>query len=168
MPLAGYLAARGEMSFGAAVAAGCVGSLAGAAFWYVVGRSVSRDRLCGWVEAHGTWMAMTPQDVDRAVAWFQRHGPASVFVGRLVPVARTLISLPAGFSRMPVAPFLALSSLGTTLWTGALAYAGRLLGSRFGEVEAYIGPVSTACVALAAVWYVVRVVKIRAARRSGA
>ena len=168
MPLAGYLSARGEAPFGAMVAAGSAGSLAGAAFWYGVGRMMTRDRLCAWVEAHGTWMAMTPADVDRAVAWSARHGPAGVFFGRLVPVVRTLVSVPAGFGRMPLPLFLALSALGTALWTAALAYGGHLLGERFHEVERYVGPVSTAVVAAAAAWYLVRVLRIRAAHRRAA
>lgn len=167
MPLAGYLSARSGAGFWPTVAAGSAGSLAGAAFWYGVGRMITRERLCAWVQAHGTWLAMTPADVDRSVAWFHRHGRASVFFGRLVPVARTLISVPAGFSRMPAPLFLALTALGTTLWTGALAFAGRLLGTRFGQVEQLVGPVSSAVVAAAVAWYLYRVFRIRAARRQG-
>ncbi|HEX2078428.1 MAG TPA: DedA family protein [Longimicrobium sp.] len=167
MPLAGYLSARGEAPFWTVVAAGTVGSLAGAAAWYAVGRAVTHERLCAWVEAHGTWMAMVPADVDRAADWFERHGRGSVFFGRLVPVVRTLISVPAGFSRMRPASFLALSALGTTLWTFVLAWAGRLLGSRFREVEQWIGPVSSAVVIGAVVWYLYRVARILHARHTG-
>ena len=110
MPLAGYLSARGQAPFWVMVAAGSAGSLAGAALWYAVGRAVTHDRLCAWVQAHGTWLAMTPADVDRAAEWFARHGRWSVFFGRLVPVVRTLISVPAGFTRMPAAPFLATNA----------------------------------------------------------
>ena len=166
MPLAGYLSARGEASFWTMVAAGTVGSMAGAAVWYAVGRAVTQDRLCAWVQAHGTWLAMVPADVDRAADWFARHGRGSVFFGRLVPVVRTLISVPAGFSRMRPAVFLALSALGTALWTFVLAWAGRLLGSRFHEVEQWIGPVSSAAVIGAVVWYLYRVARILHARRT--
>jgi membrane protein DedA with SNARE-associated domain len=160
MPLAGYLSARGQAPFWMMVAAGSAGSLAGAWFWYAVGRAVTHDRLCTWVTAHGTWLAMVPEDVDRAADWFGRHGRWSVFFGRLVPVVRTLISVPAGFTRMPAAPFLALSALGTTLWTFVLAYAGLLLGSRFEQVEGWIGPVSSAIVIGAVLWYFYRVFRI--------
>src|SRR5690349_1819049 len=67
MPLAGYLSARGEMDFWAAVAAGTTGSLTGAGFWYWVGRRFTHAELCGWVQRYGVWLAMTPDDVDRAV-----------------------------------------------------------------------------------------------------
>jgi membrane protein DedA with SNARE-associated domain len=166
MPLAGYLSARGQAPFWAMVAAGAAGSLAGAVFWYGVGRAVTHDRLCAWVEKRGVWLAMQPGDVDRAAEWFGRHGRWSVFFGRLVPVVRTLISVPAGFTRMAPAPFLALSALGTGLWTFVLAYAGRLLGSRFQQVEQWIGPVSSGIVVLAVVWYVYRVARILRERRA--
>ena len=165
MPLAGYLSAQGGAGFGATVAAGSAGSLAGAVFWYGVGRAVTHDRLARWVDAHGTWLAMTPADVDGAIAWFRRHGPASVLIGRLVPFARSLISVPAGFSRMPLPLFLALSALGTTLWTAGLTYAGLVLGSEFKEVERYVGPVSTAIVLAAVAAYLYRVMRILADRR---
>ena len=167
MPLAGYLSARGQAPFWAMAVAGTLGSLAGAVFWYGVGRAVSHDRLCAWVERHGTWLAMAPDDVHRATRWFARHGRTSVFFGRLVPVVRTLISVPAGFSRMPPAQFLALSALGTGLWTFALAYAGLLLGSRFDQVERWMGPVSSAIVLAAVVGYFYRVFRIIRSRRAG-
>jgi membrane protein DedA with SNARE-associated domain len=107
---------------------------------------------------------MTPDDVERATAWFARHGRSSVLVGRLVPVVRTLISVPAGFSRMPVGQFLLLSTIGTGAWTLALAYAGRVLGSQFQQVERWMGPVSSGIVVLAVVAYVYRVIQIRRAR----
>lgn len=166
MPLAGYLSARGEAPFWAMAVAGTLGSLAGAGFWYGVGRAVSHDRLCAWVDRHGTWLAMTPDDVERSTNWFARHGRTSVFFGRLVPLVRTLISVPAGFSRMPLTQFLALSALGSGLWTFALAYAGLLLGSRFQEVERWMGPVSSAIVVAAVLGYFYRVFRIIRSRRS--
>ena len=166
MPLAGYLSARGEAPFWTMVAAGTAGSLAGASVWYAVGRAVTRDRLCAWVQAHGTWLAMVPEDVDRAADWFARHGRWSVFFGRLVPVVRTLISVPAGLAEMPIGRFLVLSSIGSFVWTCGLAYGGRMLGQQFDQIERYIAPVTWLVIALAVVSYLVRVVRIR--RESGA
>lgn len=168
MPLAGYLAARGEASFWAMVLAGTAGSLAGALFWYRVGRMVTHPRLRAWVDRHGTWLAMTPRDVDGATEWFARHGGGSVLFGRMVPVVRTLISVPAGFTRMPAARFVLLSAIGTGAWTLALAYAGLLLGHRFQQVERMIGPVSSGIVAVAALWYVYRVVRIHRSKHGDA
>lgn len=165
MPLAGYLSARGEAPFWAMSLAGTAGSLAGALFWYQVGRAVTHQRLDAWVARHGTWLAMTPEDVDRATEWFGRHGRTSVLFGRLLPLIRTLISVPAGFTRMPAPLFLALSALGTGAWTFALAYAGRLLGSQFTQVEQWIGPVSSGIVIAAVLFYFYRVFRIHRQHR---
>lgn len=164
MPLAGYLSTGGGLSFWGAVVAGSVGSLLGALFWYWVGRKVSEQRLRSWTERHGAWLAMTPDDIDTAKEWFERHGSASVFFGRLVPVVRTLISVPAGFSGMGMVPFLMYSALGTALWTAALAYAGRLLGAGFPRVGDYIGPATWVVVGAALAWYIVRLVRLKRER----
>ena len=168
MPLAGYLSAREQMELGPAIAFGAAGSLLGSLFWYWVGRRVTRDQLCQWVEAHGIWLAMTPADVDHAVGWFERRGRYAVFLGRLMPVVRTLISVPAGFTRMPLPGFLLMSAAGTTLWTAALALAGRLLGQRFGEVDRFVGPLSWVVLGGALLWYLYRVRRIRSARATKA
>lgn len=166
MPVAGYLSTREQFQFWPAVLAGAVGSIAGAALWYAVGRRVSRDRFLHLVERHGMWLAMTPEDVDRASDWFKGHGRYSVLIGRLMPVIRTLISVPAGFSRMPFAGFLALTAGGSLIWTGALAFAGRFLGQRFQQVEQLIGPVTWIVIGIAVATYIYRVIRI-ARERSG-
>ena len=135
IPMAGFVAqATGEMQVGVVVAAASFGSLAGAVFWYVVGRRVGERRLRAWVGRHGKWLTLSVTDIDRAQQWFQRNGNAAVFFGRLVPGVRTLVSLPAGFARMRFLPFLVYSALGTIAWTAALAYAGVLLQANFTAV----------------------------------
>jgi membrane protein DedA with SNARE-associated domain len=163
MPLAGYLSSQEELSLWAAVLAGTLGSLAGAVVWYWMGRRLSPEQVRAGVEKQGAWAAVTTRDVDRAVAWFHGHGRFSVLLGRLVPVVRTLISLPAGFSRMPTLGFLLLSAVGTFLWTALLGYGGRLLGQRFEAIDTVIGPVSWIVVGLAVVGYLVRVARLRRA-----
>lgn len=157
MPLAGFVAARGEMGLVAAILAGTVGSLAGATLWYAVGRAVGADRLRRWSAHHGRWLTLSPEDVDRACAWFDRHGAGAVFFGRLVPTVRTLISVPAGLARMPLPKFLLWSGLGSLAWTSLLAIAGYLLGARYQQVEHWINPLSTAVVAAIVAAYLWRV-----------
>lgn len=169
MPLAGYLSTRGEMNVWAAVAAGSAGSLAGALFWYWVGLRLTHGQLQRWVERHGVWIAMSPEDLEHSVRWFAGHGRYSVLLGRLMPVVRTLISVPAGFARMPVGRFLALSAAGTVAWTAALTFAGQWLGANFQGVDRYIGPVSWVVIGAALVGYVYRVARLlREKRRRGA
>jgi membrane protein DedA with SNARE-associated domain len=139
IPLAGFVAAQGDLSVWGVIGAGSVGSLAGATVWYEIGRRVGEKRLRAWVDRHGKWITLTAKDVDRAQDWFQRHGRTSILVGRLVPGVRTFISLPAGFTRMPLGEFLSYSAAGTIAWTAALAYAGVVLRANYELVGDYVG-----------------------------
>ena len=161
MPFAGFTASRGDLQLPLVILAGSAGSVAGAYFWYLVGRLLGLDRLKGFAARHGRWLTLTSGDVDRASAWFSRHCGKAVFFGRLVPTVRTLISVPAGITGMARRRFLLLTSLGTALWSSGLAAAGFLLEERFSDIERYTNPVSTAVVAGIAIWYVWRVVTFR-------
>ena len=142
IPLAGYVAAQGDMRLILVIATASAGSLAGAAVWYWIGHRVGERRLRAWVDRHGKWLTLSGKDMDRAQLWFSRHGNAAVFFGRLVPGVRTLVSLPAGFARMPALPFVVYSALGTIIWTSALALAGVVLQSNFTIVGDYINIVT--------------------------
>ena len=159
IPLAGFVAAAGDMTLWGVIATGSVGSLAGAALWYEVGRRVGERRVRQWVERHGKWVTLGAEDVDRAGSWFERHGAAAVFLGRLVPGVRTFVSLPAGFASMGRGRFLLFSVAGTALWTGALAYAGVILQSNFGLVGDYIGIATNILLGVLAVLLVRRYVR---------
>jgi membrane protein DedA with SNARE-associated domain len=161
MPLAGVLAAGGDITLTGAIAAGSVGSLVGQAGWYALGRRLGEDRVRAFVERHGRWVAVTSDDLDRSREWLTRHGALALIVGRLVPTIRTLISLPAGMARVPLWRFLVYSALGTTAWTAGLAVAGYALQSRFTRIREVMGPISTAVLAAMLVWYVWRVATYR-------
>jgi membrane protein DedA with SNARE-associated domain len=168
MPLAGFTAARGQLSLLLVVLAGTAGSILGAVFWYYVGRRLGSERLKRLTARHGRWLTLSPDDVDRADDWFRRHGARAVFFGRLIPTVRTLISVPAGIAGMPLPRFLAWSVLGTGLWTALLAGAGYLLQSQYERVSDYLNPVSTVVVVLIIGWYLYRVVTFRSAGRDTA
>lgn len=142
IPLAGFVAARGDLRLGLVIATAALGSLAGATVWYAVGRWIGEKGVRAWVDRHGKWLTLSATDVDRAQLWFRRHGKTAVLVGRLMPGVRTFVSLPAGFSAMPIGPFLLFSALGTALWTAALAYAGVLLQANFTVLGDYLNVVT--------------------------
>lgn len=156
MPLAGFLAAQGQLSLPGAVAAGMAGSVVGALFCYWVGLRLGQDRLRHLAARHGRWTTVTPQDVDAASAWFDSNGGRVVFLGRMVPAIRTFISVPAGVARMPMATFLGLTAAGRAIWSVALAAAGYLLESQYTRVADWVNPVSTLVVVALAVWYLSR------------
>src|SRR3546814_3067350 len=142
MPLAGFVAARGDLDFAPVVLAGTAGSLAGAVFCYYVGRWVGCERLKRWAERHGRWMTVSPDEIDTATELFRRHAGKAVLFGRLVPAVRTVISVPAGVAGMALPPFLAYSAVGTALLLALLALAGYLAEEQYRTVAGYVNPVS--------------------------
>ncbi|MCY0150936.1 DedA family protein [Hoeflea alexandrii] len=158
MPLAGFSAARGEMSLVMVVLAGSIGSLLGAILWYYIGVWIGTERLKRWSARRGRWLTLTPGEIDRASAWFDRHGGKAVFVGRLVPAVRTLISVPAGVAGMPLGKLVLYSMVGTALWTAFFAGAGYLLESQYDKVQNWLNPASNVVIATLVIWYIYRVV----------
>ncbi|MGV0025702.1 DedA family protein [Phormidesmis priestleyi] len=142
MPLAGFTVSQGKMNFQYAVLAGVVGTVFGTLIWYYAGILVGEERLRALADRYGKWLGLSGADIDKANRWFYQHGTKAVLLGRLVPGIRTIISLPAGISRMRLAPYLVYSTIGTTLWTILLTYAGYLLGEHYDRVDEYLAPVS--------------------------
>lgn len=157
MPLAGFNAAEGKQSLVAAIAAGTIGSLLGAFFWYGVGKFVGEERVRRWAGRYGRWMAVTPTEVDRAYAFFNRHGGWAVFFGRLIPGIRTLISIPAGVADYPIARFSVYTAAGTLIWTTLLVFAGYFLRDEYKRVDAWLNPLTYVVVGLLVAIYLWRV-----------
>jgi membrane protein DedA with SNARE-associated domain len=162
LPLAGFTASRGDMSLFGAIAWTTAGSVAGALTLYLVGAMLGRDR----VRAIAARLPLVRVgDVDRTEAWFARHGTKAVFFGRMVPVFRSLISIPAGVTRMPVPTFALLTVLGSLVWNTIFVMAGYLLGESWWRVEAYAGLLQKSVI-VAVVAAVVVFVVSRLRRRS--
>jgi membrane protein DedA with SNARE-associated domain len=134
LPFGGYLVSQGRLDLVGAVAAGVAGGLVGSLVLYAVGRFGGRPFL----ERYGRYVALRPHHLEAADRFFARYGEASVFVGRLLPVVRTYISLPAGIGRMRPVPFLMYSLLGSVPWTIALVLVGRALGSRWRDLGPFL------------------------------
>jgi membrane protein DedA with SNARE-associated domain len=161
MPLAGFTAARGDLSIVGAVLVGSGGSVLGSTLWYFAGYRFGEDRLKRLAARHGRWLTVTPEEIDKACAWFGRHGGKAVLIGRLVPALRTLISVPAGIAEMRLLPFLIYSGIGTLAWTTLLGVAGFLLEAQYQRVAGWLDPVSYVVVDVLAVGYVYRVATFR-------
>ncbi|MTH78732.1 DedA family protein [Paracoccus aestuariivivens] len=159
MPLAGFLAGRGEMSLGSVILFGTVGSVIGTTMWYYVGMWIGEARLKRFAAKHGRLLTLSPSDVDMAREWFDRHGGAAVFAGRMLPTIRTLISVPAGLSRMPMWKFLIYTTLGSVIWIGALAVAGLVLHENYELVAEWVDPLSKLVILVVVVVYLYRVIR---------
>jgi membrane protein DedA with SNARE-associated domain len=136
LPLAGYLAQTGRMGLLAALLCATAGSLLGAAFLYQLGRWLGPERSRRWLDR---LPLVDTADVDKAFRAFERRGRTAVLLGRLVPVVRSFISVPAGVVRMPWPQFLLYTALGSAVWNGALIGAGVALGTQYELVERYVG-----------------------------
>ena len=158
MPLAGFVAATGQLDPVLVVLAGTLGSVLGALPWYYAGRWLGEKRMCAFAARHGRWLTLDDKDLGSAIRWFERHGRAAVLLGRLVPTVRTLISLPAGMARMPLVPFLVYSSIGSLLWTSALTAAGYLLESNYRLVSDYLDLAARIILGLIVLTYVCRLI----------
>jgi membrane protein DedA with SNARE-associated domain len=159
IPLAGYVVSRGQLSFLGIVLAGTLGSVLGALPLYYAGRALGEERVLDWADRHGQWLTVSRKELERAKRWFVRHGGMAVFFCRLIPGVRSLISIPAGVERMPMAAFLAYTSVGAGLWTTLLAFLGYGLAWKYTEVERYLDPVSYAMLGGIVVLYIIRVVR---------
>ncbi|MGB5239982.1 MAG: DedA family protein [Prochlorococcaceae cyanobacterium] len=142
MPLGGFYVQQGQLALVPVVLAGLAGTVLGALPWYGVGRLVNEERIEHWLERHGRWIGISPQELHRSRNWFNRHGTALVFWGRLVPGIRTLISVPAGIEMMPLVPFLLWTTAGSLIWTLLLTVAGMALGKGYTNVEIWLEPVA--------------------------
>ena len=159
MPLAGYTVTKGKLTFVGVVLAGTLGSVLGALPLYYLGKFIGEERLKTWADQHGKWLTVSREDIEQSRSWFDRHGSKAVFLCRLVPGVRSLISLPAGINNMNFPAFLLYSALGAGLWSALLTYLGLLLGANYASVDRYLGPASYVVFGIITVIYVVRVVR---------
>lgn len=159
LPMAGLAAARGSFTLVEALAWTTAGSVAGAFALYAVGAWLGIDRLRALVRQ---MPLLKVEDVDRTVAWFARHGGKAVFFGRMLPIFRSLISIPAGVTRMPLWRFGMLTLAGSFIWNAVFVMSGYLLGDQWHVVEEYAGVLQYAVIAVAAaalVWFTVNRVR---------
>ena len=148
LPFAGYLVHEGRLELVPVILAGVVGSVLGAWCWYGLGRLINERRLERFAARHGTWLGFSPAALAASRRWFNRHGAAVVFWGRVIPGVRTFVSVPAGIELMPQPAFLAWTAAGSLLWVSALTLAGLALGSHYTKVLGWLEPISGALLAV--------------------
>lgn len=167
LPLAGFTASRGELNIVLAIVFATIGSVVGAILLYAIGRWIGLDRI---VRVAVKMPLVDVADVHKTVSWFDRHGDKAVFFGRMIPIFRSLISIPAGMRAMSMLKFVLLTAAGSTIWNTVLIVAGFVLGENWSIVETYAGYFQTLVIAVVVIAVVVWIVlKVRSRRRrSGA
>jgi len=113
-----------------------IGNTLGSLIAYGIGAYGGRPLL----ERYGKYILIRPHEIDLADAFFAKHGAATVFIGRLLPIVRTFISFPAGVARMPIGKFIAYSTAGAFLWSMLLVYAGTVLGENWEQIRKALQP----------------------------
>jgi membrane protein DedA with SNARE-associated domain len=151
MPFAGFLVVSGRYSLVGVVLAGMLGSVIGALVLYYFGRWADEVVIRSFLRRFGRYLGVSEKDLDVAMGYFARHGQVIVFFGRLIPLVRSLISIPAGMQRMPLGTFLLFTVLGTTTWCAILAYAGMVLGANWPAVIDFISQYQRVVLVLLAV-----------------
>lgn len=163
LPLAGFAASTGQMNLWAALLWTTAGSVVGALALYGVGALLGRDRT---VAIAARLPLVKVSDIEKTEAWFLRHGTKAVFFGRMIPIFRSLISVPAGVERMPLPVFLGLTTLGSAIWNTVFVLAGYALGDNWAQVTDMVSAYSKVVLVAAALALAVFVV-VRLLRRPG-
>ena len=166
LPLAGFLTSQGSLSLPLVVLAATAGAYLGGLVLYALGARLGLERS---IRVLARLPLVDREDFERAAAWFGRHGRSSIFVGRLIPGVRSLISLPAGAARMPLGTFSVFTVLGSGLWNALLVGVGAALGTQYALVERYSHVLDYAVYAALAAfvaWLVVRRLRRGPAARS--
>jgi membrane protein DedA with SNARE-associated domain len=157
--LAGYTAARGDAWVIGMIIAATIGSVVGAWILYGLSAAVGPVRLRAVIIRYGTWIGFGENDLDRAEEWFDRRSRAAVLLCRCVPLIRSLISIPAGFRRMPLVTFTIFTLIGSLVWNTILVTAGYVLAEQWERILDYTEPFQTVVVAIIGALVVALVVR---------
>jgi len=153
MPFAGFLVARGDLGFVGVMLAGVAGAMFGQGGIYWAARALGETRIRRFIGRH-RWLLVSEHDLERTLNLFDRYETPVVFLGRAVPTVRSLISVPAGLKKMPLARFLLLTASGTALWNALLLYAGMMVGRNWSLVVGVLETYQTVILVLLALGFV--------------
>jgi membrane protein DedA with SNARE-associated domain len=166
MPFAGFLASQGHFSFSGILLAGTAGSLLGALALYYLGHYVGEPLIRTFLRRYGRYLLVTERDFNRSLDFFERYSESIVFLGRFIPLIRSLISIPAGINRMPMSRFVLFTALGSGLWNGLMSYIGVILGENWTKLLVFVKQYElfmlTALVVVAVLFVFKRIVQLTA------
>lgn len=158
VPFAGFAAAQGRLDIWWVVVSAIIGSLFGALLLYAVGKLIKDEKLENFVIKYGRWLTLDVDDLRKSRSWFDRYSRTAVLFGRLIPAIRSLISIPAGITKMSLVSFFIFSAIGTAVWSSVLAWAGYLLGQDYERIRQFVDPATTAVILLVVVVYLYRLI----------
>lgn len=159
--LTGFNVSESRFGFVGGVVFATIGSVVGAYFLYGIGRLLHEERLEAFLAGIGRFVGLKKSDVHKGFQWFERHGSLVVFFGRLIPVVRSVVSIPAGAEKMPLVRFTILTALGSLVWNAVWISIGWGLGDQWEKAGRWGDYIQYGAVALIAVGLVVLVVRAR-------
>lgn len=166
LPLAGFTSSQGQMNIVAAIVFATIGSVVGAVLLWALGKWIGIERIA---RIAVKMPLVDVDDVHKTVDWFDKHGDKAVFFGRMIPIFRSLISIPAGMRDMRLTKFLLLTTAGSLIWNTILIVTGFTLGENWSVVETYAGYFQNVVIVAVVVFVIVWIVfKIRKRRRKKA
>ena len=167
LTVGGYMTTTTTMTIPGVILASTAGSVLGAVVLYGVGLLLDVERLEKIIDKYGNWLRVKKEDIYKADAWFDRFGVWTVFFGRLIPLVRSLISIPAGMSNMKFWLFVSFTLLGTLLWNTILVFVGEAVGDNSEQIMNQLDLYSNVVYALiglgavVAVWYYIKKIRVR-------
>lgn len=167
--LTGFNVSSDRFGLVPAILLATLGSVVGALLLYAFGAWISEERLERFFAKVGRWIGFTRGDVDRGFRWFEKYGPWVVFFGRLIPLVRSVVSIPAGADRMPLLRFTALTAGGSLIWNTIWIVIGSALGDQWRKAEQWSNVIERGMIAIGLVvliWLVVRARRRRSAARA--
>lgn len=139
LPFGGFMTTTGTVTFAGVLIASTLGSVVGAIILYGLGAWFGRERIYRFVDRYQRYLSVKPEDVKKAEGWFERYGNLTVFFCRMVPIMRSIISIPAGLVRMNLLTFSFYTLIGSLIWNTVLAGVGALLGASWPLVTEWVG-----------------------------
>jgi membrane protein DedA with SNARE-associated domain len=137
MAFSGFLASTGELNIWLVIIVGTIANLVGSLVAYYIGYFIEETVLLGLIKKYGKFVLISEKEYDHAAHWFQKYGDKIIFISRLLPGIRTVISLPAGVFRMDIKKFIIYTVIGCLVWSALLAYLGYVLGANWSSLDVY-------------------------------
>ena len=154
----GFMTTTSSMSIFGVIVVSTIGSVVGAIVLYGIGLLLNVDRLEKIVDKWGHILRLTPKDIQKANGWFHKFGVWAVFLGRLVPLVRSLISIPAGMSRMNFGVFLLFTTVGSLIWNSILVSVGAAVGASWSTIVGYMNTYSNVVLLILVVLFVLFII----------
>lgn len=154
----GFMTTKTELTALGVIVIATLGSVIGAIILYYIGRILDVERLEKIIDRWGKYLRVKKEDIRRADAWFDKHGNLAVFLCRMVPLIRSLISIPAGMSGMKLVPFLFYTTIGTIIWNTILVLLGTMVGDRWEDIVSFMDVYSNIAYAIIAICIIVVIV----------